>query len=308
MFMKKRHLFFLCLVLATSFEVSVNAVAQPDTLNIPKPAIKGDSILCPNSTGTLRTQKGYDSYQWYKRNYGSNKTKAVEGATTNELAVSSNETPAYFSVVVTVKNIRLQSDEKLVDGLVFLLPSVKIGGGFKNGPGYSILREGDTGVFTLTKPYNTNITWFRDGEPIPGETTNSLYVTTGGVYTVQGAPRTCPVYIVPLGIDLFEQLKKPRDSSFNFASTTSTVAAIIDQEKNAVKVYPNPARDNIKIEGLDASKITGISIVDIRGNIVLKTTTLAASLTMNIQQLVAGVYYIKLENSAIMQTIKIVKE
>ena len=34
-----------------------------------------------------------------------NKTKAVEGATTNELAVSSNETPAYFSVVVTFVKI-----------------------------------------------------------------------------------------------------------------------------------------------------------------------------------------------------------
>ena len=102
----------------------------------------------PQFNRNIAHAKGYDSYQWYKRNYGSNKTKAVEGATTNELAVSSNETPAYFSVVVTVKNIRLQSDEKLVDGLVFLLPSVKIGGGSKMARGIPSLEKAIPAFYT----------------------------------------------------------------------------------------------------------------------------------------------------------------
>lgn len=304
--MKKHYLpisfllFTICL--------SINSIAQADTLNIPKPIVKGDSILCPNSTGTLRTQKGYDSYQWYKRNFGSNKAKAIDGATTNELSVSSDVTPAYFSVAVTVKNIELQSDDKLVDGLVFLPPSVKISGDFKNGPGYSILREGDTGIFTLTKPYNTNITWYKNSEPIRGETSNKLFVTTGGIYTVKGAPRTCPNYIVPLGVDLYVQLKKPRNDSSGNVNSASNATAIVTGENSGIKAYPNPARDNISIEGLNASKKTSISIIDLRGNIVLKTTTINSALTLNLQKLSPGVYYIKLESAVTAKTIKILKE
>lgn len=305
----KKHYLPVCFLLFTiCVSISISSFAQADTPNIPKPIIKGDSILCPNSTGTLRTQKGYDSYQWYKRNFGSNKAKPIEGATTNELVVSSNETPAYFSVTVTVKSIKRQSDDKLVDGLVFLLPSVKISGDFKNGPGYSILKEGDTGIFTLTKPYNTNITWYKNSEPIPGETSNKLFVTTGGIYTAQGAPRACPNYIVPLGVDLYVQLKKPLNDSSGNVNTASNATAIIAGQNSGIKVYPNPAKDHVSIEGLDAAKKTNISVVDLRGNIVLKTTAINSSLVLNIQKLSAGIYYIKFESTGTAKTIKIVKE
>lgn len=205
--MRKHFPHNFMLLLCFCIGSSIVAKGQPDTPHIPKPVIRGDVLLCPNSTSTLNAPEGYDTYQWYKRNFGANRAKAIEGATSNQIVISSNEVPAYFSVLVSAKGIKRKSDEKLVDGLVFLLPSVVIGGDFINGPGYSILKEGDTGIFTLTKPYNTNITWYKNGKPIPGETSTKLYVTTGGIYTVEGAPGTCPNYIVPLGVDLVVKLR-----------------------------------------------------------------------------------------------------
>jgi len=173
-----------------------------------KPVVLGDSLLCPNGSTTLHTQKFYDTYQWYKRDYFSNKKELIAGATTNELVVTNDDILKYFSVEITLGGIKRTSNEKLVDGLVFIPPTVKSSGDFKNGPGYFILDKGDTGRFTLLQPYNKNITWYKNNEPIPGETTPKLQVTKGGTYTVKGAPAACPDYIQYLGVDLIVKIEK----------------------------------------------------------------------------------------------------
>jgi type IX secretion system substrate protein len=194
--MKKNLLQFSMLFIAII--TTITTFAQSNI----KPVILGDSLLCPNSGSTLHTQKIYDAYQWYVRDYFSDDKVLIKGATTNELVVTSDDVLKYFSVEVRLKGVKSTSDEKLIDGLVFVLPSVKSGGDFKNGPGFFVLTVGDTGVFTLLKPYNTNITWYKNGKPIAGETSNKLYVTTSGTYTVKGAPAECPDFIQNLGVDL----------------------------------------------------------------------------------------------------------
>jgi hypothetical protein len=70
-------------------------------------------------------QEGYDSYQWYKRFYGSDQKTRIKGATGSTLSINTaDDAPAYFSVKVTSKGDTLKSEEKLVDSWVFLLPSV----------------------------------------------------------------------------------------------------------------------------------------------------------------------------------------
>ena len=199
--MKKnvQHFIMLLIILST---LSLTASAQL------KPIILGDSVLCPNAGSVLHTQKIYDTYQWYVRDYFSDEKVLIPGATTNELAIDNDDILKYFSVEVSLRNMKRSSDEKLIDGLVFIPPSVKSGGGFKNGPGFFVLNEGDTGVFTLLQPYNTNITWYKNGQPIEGATGNKLLVITAGTYTVKGAPAECPDYIQNLGVDLVVKVRK----------------------------------------------------------------------------------------------------
>jgi hypothetical protein len=196
---KVQHFIMLLVILST---LSLTASAQL------KPIVFGDSVLCPNAGSVLHTQKIYDTYQWYVRDYFSDEKVLIPGATTNELAIDNDDILKYFSVEISLRNIKRSSDEKLIDGLVFIPPSVKSGGEFKNGPGFFVLNEGDTGVFTLLQPYNTNITWYKNGQPIEGATTNKLLVTTAGTYTVKGAPAACPGYIQNLGLDLVVKLRK----------------------------------------------------------------------------------------------------
>jgi hypothetical protein len=78
---------------------------------------------------------------------------------------------------------------------------------------------------------------------------------------------------------------------------------INDTENNHVKIYPNPARTVLFIEGL--SEDTQVSIYDFRGNLILKKQLFEGDL--DISTLASGVYTIKLENIAESITRRFVK-
>jgi len=206
--MRKNAHYVSLLIITLCLGVTGTLTAQAKIPKTLKPVILGNTLLCPNSGSTLHTQKIYDTYQWYVRDYFSDEKILIPGAITNELTVTKDDVLKYFSVEVTLKGFKRSSEEKLIDGLVFIPPTVMSGGDFKNGPGFFVLNEGDTGLFTLLQPYNTNITWYRNNEPITGATLIELPVTQPGTYTVKGAPEVCPDYIQYLGVDLIVKVKK----------------------------------------------------------------------------------------------------
>ena len=168
-----------------------------------EPVIYGDSLLCPDSGGTLSTQD-FDSYQWYRRYFGSTQSEPIPGATAQTLVMDYfNFAASFISVKVTKAGVVYTSDEFFVDGLVFLLPVVQTTGDFSIGPqGEAILCPGDTVFFTLLNPYTVNITWYQDGQPLPGDTGQVLVVTNPGIYWVEGAPALCPGFNQGLGVEL----------------------------------------------------------------------------------------------------------
>ncbi|MBK9291997.1 MAG: hypothetical protein IPM52_10275 [Bacteroidetes bacterium] len=86
---------------------------------------------------------------------------------------------------------------------MFFAPFVIIDGTFSIGPeGEIVWCPGDSLSFELGMPYNTNITWYRNGQPIPGAVSNVLKVTQDGSYSVSAAPEVCPDYIQWLGVPL----------------------------------------------------------------------------------------------------------
>lgn len=164
-------------------------------------------IMCPNTQDTLRTQ-AYDSYQWYKDG------NPIAGATRQTLPIDQfTDAGSQFSVEATQNGCTEMSAQVLVDGWVFAGLTVMSSGNFATDPqdGHAIICDSsalhprDTVTFELLQPYNTNVQWYRNGQPISGANSVKLEVTESGIYEVEGAPAVCPRFSsrsLPLEVEL----------------------------------------------------------------------------------------------------------
>jgi hypothetical protein len=247
------------------------------------PTISGDLILCPNGAATLSTQT-YDNYQWYKRGFQEPDLSIIPGDTSQTISIGSpDDVLYYFAVEATLNGCTEISPEVLVDGLVFLPVTVISTGDFITGSnGGSEVCIGDTMYFTLGLPYNKNITWYKDGSPIPGETSTVLTVTTAGSYTVTGAPDTCPDYLQPLGLNL--------DVSF-VECTTNTDETLKGEDD--ILIYPNPATDQISIQH-KGEEILDVNFFNNLGQLIHQETISANKKTINVSKFDKGLYFIEI--------------
>lgn len=191
--MKNLLLTLTCVVLlGTSYESKAQCnyvpTVYPDNL-----------IMCPNTTDTLWTQV-YDSYQWYKND------SLIPGATNRFLVVDQYFDAANnFKVVTTLNGCKDTSVSVLVDGWVFSSPFVIHGGdqGWIDMNGITHLCIGDTATLSMNPfPYDTNIVWYKDGEPIAGENGFEIKIYETGFYTMSGSPKICPDFTAYLGVDV----------------------------------------------------------------------------------------------------------
>jgi hypothetical protein len=108
--------------------------------------------------------------------------------------------------------------------------------------------------------------------PVSGATAQNFTPTFTGNYAVIVSSGTCA------------------DTS---ACTNVIITAGVDNYNNttAISVYPNPARDAVAISNVAPN--TDISIVDLTGKTVIKTTASAPSMLLNTAQLANGVYIMK---------------
>ena len=81
-----------------------------------------------------------------------------------------------------------------------------------------------------------------------------------------------------------------------------------DLSNPVIKLYPNPAKDVLKIEGLNASSKTMLSLYTISGKLVQQSTAAGSNYTLNLQKLAAGNYYITIQSGEKTATLKFIKE
>jgi len=62
-----------------------------------------------------------------------------------------------------------------------------------------------------------------------------------------------------------------------------------------IKIYPNPVKDRLVIDGLNDSHKTRLTVIDASGKTVLQTSVQANNYLWNIKQLHAGVYYLRVD-------------
>lgn len=251
-------------------------------------------ILCPNESDTLWTQS-YDSYQWYKDG------NLLPGETNQYLVVdATNYGLSNITVEATDAGCSELSPSVLIDGWAFLLPFVSIGGDYNFTNGVYEVCPDDTITFELGLPYNTNIQWTADGNPITGETSSLIEITssyTTGIinYNVCGSPSICPNYLQCLGVSLNVQFVE---------CATVGIEDNIGFDLN-YRIYPNPSNSFVTIKSNFESFGTDYTISDQLGRIVLSGYLKSEYTEISIQEFSNGIYFIKIGNN---NTFRLMKE
>ena len=247
------------------------------------PTINGELILCPNSSTTLSTQT-YDKYQWYRREYSEPTLSPIQGDTLQTISVSNpDDVLYYYAVEATLDGCTELSPEVLLDGWAFLPVTVTSTGDFQVGnSGESLVCIGDTMFFTINLPYNTNITWFKNGTPIAGEDSTTLTVTSEGQYTVTGAPDICPDYQQSLGLTLevvMIECSTGTDEQF--------------EEDESIVVYPNPAFNQINVES-ENEIIQYVNLFNNLGQLIHHENVFGYKKSIDVSTFDQGIYWLEI--------------
>jgi len=132
------------------------------------------------------------------------------------------------------------------------------------------------GNLLIATPGHPGYQWYLNGTILPGETNDTLVMTTNGDYT-------CEV------------------SGANNCVNLSSVLTISDigfenYLLSEIKLYPNPASTNICIDlGQTSDLFSKITITDISGNVVFTTSINADTKQIfNVESLADGIYFVQL--------------
>lgn len=276
----------------SSVQTTLTCVVDPhpecNGTGVENPVIEGDVMLCPDSNGTAEVTNDieFDSYQWFVKFDGEEEFTEMEGAISETFTYDFDSyILAEIKVVVTLGEETYESNILLIDGHVWLLPyvisdtsgdNVEIGG-----DGNIILCEGTGFENEIGMPYEANIQWYRNNEPIEGATEISYTITQAGSYYVEGAPAFCP-------------------NSISSTASTQIVVTMQDctagngeHEAGAFSLYPNPASTVLNITFGQNTSVESYTIYDVAGK-AISSGKINISDTISVSDLAQGTYVIKL--------------
>jgi len=107
----------------------------------------------------------------------------------------------------------------------------------------------------------------------------------------------------PLNGTVYYRLTAVRSYGKNVTSNI-----VITWNASAIKLFPNPAKNSLQVQGLSAAEKTKLTIVDLSGNTKATATTKSTHYTINIAQLKPGNYMLRMETNGEIVTRMFVKE
>jgi hypothetical protein len=120
--------------------------------------------------------------------------------------------------------------------------------------------------------------WNRNNEPLAGETQHELEITEEGDYQVH--------------------VKNPVTGCTNISEpvkVTALTTAAIRKELEHIKVYPNPAKDILHIDGLPRDGIIQVGLFDSKGIGVYSIKTITGNaLTIHVGRIPSGLYHLRI--------------
>lgn len=163
------------------------------------PVIEGDTMLCPNTNGTVSITSGgpYDTYQWYSKYwFSSDEYEPIDGATASSFTYDwYTYDQSLFKVVVTQGASTYESNTIQIDsytwvGITIMHDYDENEVVFDPENGFMIC-DGATITNTLGMPF-TVAQWYKNGQPIEGATEATYIITEPGTYYAVAAPAVCP--------------------------------------------------------------------------------------------------------------------
>jgi len=236
----------------TTFVAKFNCGAV-HVCNLAPPVLTiGNSSICAGDSSQICAPNGYSSYVWNS------------GQTTP--CFYSNQAGSYF-VGVTYGN-NCQSFSAPVSLTVDTPAQINI----------------QVSHDTLSVAGGTNIQWFLNGNPIPGDTSALIVYTKSGIYTVQEANLNgCTTLSNPLAI-----------SDIKFLNT------------DAVTIYPNPSTGSWHLTC--PTNLAGMpyTVYDSKGAIIYQSiiTTTQSEIDLNVPD---GIYFLRMQGTDGVYTKKLVK-
>lgn len=109
--------------------------------------------------------------------------------------------------------------------------------------------------------------------------------------------------VQPLNGDNFYRLKQvDKNGRYSYSKTVHVVFGV----EPYIKAYPNPAKNTVKVSGLGAGAT--LAVTGMTGKAMGQYTSTGAEYTINIQNLPAGIYFIRVQQGGKTTTLKLVKE
>ncbi len=269
-------------------------------LSAQTPTIEGDLMMCPYTDGTayITTDQEYDSYQWYfKYWFTSDEFEPIDGATGPSFTYDwYTYDQALLKVVVTLNGTTYESNSIQIDSYtwisIFTMYEMNNDMSIDPENGTILLCEGASFDLSVNNPpYDSSITWYKDGVAIDGAT-NSTYTVTGpGSYEVSAAPSFCPDSIsfsIPVVV----------------ATDPDCSLGIPQQNLSNIKIYPNPASHVITVSSPGPASYT---IADLTGKIISQGK-IDAQGTISVSEFSNGVYLLNVDGDGFSTTVKFIKK
>jgi PKD repeat protein len=136
---------------------------------------------------------------------------------------------------------------------------------------------------TLSTIWNDSCQWYLDNVPIPGATSYTYIITQPGCYSIEWyyySSPTCPTM---------------SDTAF---CMTVTALQNIANASNSITIYPDPVKNILNIKMNTSTINTTLTILDILGQTVYKTTLNTDFISIPVNTFPAGIYSISLKNDS----------
>ena len=251
------------------------------------PVIEGDTMLCPNGSGTAAVvnDAAYESFAWYyKYWFSSDDFELIEGATGPQFTYDwETYDQALIKVIATIDGEEFESNVIQIDSWVFLpitfgyMEQEYVTTSPENGN--AVLCAGASFIIEVFNPYSSNIKWYRDGVLIEGENQMTLEVTQAGVYHVTAAPEACPdMEASTQGTPIIVEI----DEDCSLSVTNPSVQAF--------SFWPNPAKGVVNLNSAEAIEV--VRIFDMSGKLI---KNIRSSSQIDVSDIAPGLYLMEAE-------------
>lgn len=182
------------------------------------------------------------------------------------------------------------------------------------GPGFNgsaLTFEGDVLSYTLSSEYQAQFFisaldstngWVNT---LPGKT---MDIPTSGHFSVSATAGELPSgMVIQYGFIIFGRDANPVDETAlgSVVIGIQSSAGLNTLEKNAVRIYPNPANDQVYI--VSDADINSISITNIAGQVVYNSNQVSDN-HIDVSSLISGVYIIHVATDSGIKTVRFIKK